>query len=69
MEITKEECQEAFDTAIYKLDEKVEHGVIDPESDEFFDFVATFFFTAGIVYVATKYGIKTPVTDAPDVHH
>jgi hypothetical protein len=69
MEITKEECVEPFEAALIRFDELIKKGVHAVEDDEFFEFAAGFFFTAGIIYVATKYGIKTPVTDAPNVHH
>lgn len=69
MEITKDECIEPLHEAFDKFDVLMEHGVFDAESDEFFDIIAGFFFAAGVVYVANKYGIKTPATDVPDVRH
>jgi hypothetical protein len=69
MEITKDECIEPLTEAYDKFDELVDCGVFNAEDDEFFDIVAGFFFTAGVVYVANKYGIKTPAMDVPDVRH
>lgn len=67
MEITYDESFVELMKAFEAFDALVDKGIIDPDSEDFYDSISSFFFTAGIQFVADKYGIKTPATGKPAV--
>ena len=67
MEVTYDESFVELMKAFEGFDALVDKGIIDPDSEDFYDSIASFFFTAGIQFVADKYGIKTPATGKPAV--